>query len=88
VIARAREILGGLERDELSRGGRPTLSSEGGGVSSPQLGLFGLALESAAARSDDPVRARLRDVDVNSTTPLEALSLLSELQQLARERKD
>ena len=26
VISRAREILGGLERDELSRGGRPTLS--------------------------------------------------------------
>ena len=30
VITRAREILGGLERDELSRGGRPTLSGVGG----------------------------------------------------------
>ncbi len=29
VVARAREILNGLERDELSRGGRPSLSGRG-----------------------------------------------------------
>ena len=28
VVARAREILAGLERDELSRGGRPSLSGQ------------------------------------------------------------
>ncbi|MGH9142475.1 MAG: DNA mismatch repair protein MutS, partial [Vicinamibacterales bacterium] len=39
VIARAREILGALERDELTRGGRPSVS---GTPSDPQrqLGLF------------------------------------------------
>ena len=30
VVARAREILNGLERDELSRGGRPSLSGDAG----------------------------------------------------------
>ena len=40
VIARAKEILGGLERDELSRGGRPTLSGGPGDPTASQLGLF------------------------------------------------
>ena len=40
VIARAKEILGGLERDELSRGGRPTLSGAPGDPRASQLGLF------------------------------------------------
>src|SRR3982751_1781651 len=30
VVTRAREILNGLERDELSRGGRPSMSGDGG----------------------------------------------------------
>src|SRR4029079_18207762 len=48
VVSRAREILGGLERDELSRGGRPALS--GGPVDRrQQLGLF-----QAASAEDDP----------------------------------
>src|SRR5678810_158644 len=36
VITRARHILGGLERDELSRGGQPTLSGSADDRSSPQ----------------------------------------------------
>ena len=40
VIARAKDILGGLERDELSRGGRPTLSGAPGDPTASQLGLF------------------------------------------------
>jgi DNA mismatch repair protein MutS len=40
VTARAKEILDGLERDELSRGGRPTLSGAAGDPRSSQLGLF------------------------------------------------
>jgi len=47
VIARAKEILGGLERDELSRGGRPTLSGAPGDPKASQLGLF--------AKPADPV---------------------------------
>ena len=72
VIARAREILGALERDELTRGGRPSVS---GTPSDPQrqLGLF------QAAAPDDALRTRLAALDVDHMTPMEALTLLAEL---------
>jgi DNA mismatch repair protein MutS len=72
VIARAREILGALERDELTRGGRPSVS---GTASDPQrqLGLF----QSPAA--DDELRKKLAAVDVDHMTPMEALALVAEL---------
>ncbi|HKC57295.1 MAG TPA: DNA mismatch repair protein MutS, partial [Vicinamibacterales bacterium] len=78
VIARAKEILGGLERDELSRGGRPTLSGSAGDPQSPQLALF--AQESA---SDNEIASRLRTVDIDDTTPRQALELLADLKKLA-----
>jgi DNA mismatch repair protein MutS len=74
VVARAREILSGLERDELSRGGRPSLS--GSADRQQQMGLF-----QAAAPEDDPLRRRLREVDINQLTPLQALTLLAELKE-------
>jgi DNA mismatch repair protein MutS len=77
VVARAREILSGLERDELSRGGRPSLS--GVPRDRQQPGLF-----EAPATADDPLRRRLRAVDINSLTPLQALSLLAELRDDAQ----
>jgi hypothetical protein len=58
VVARAREILNGLERDELSRGGRPSLSGEG--LGNRQLGLF----QAPEAPAESPVVQRLRQVDV------------------------
>ena len=76
VVARAREILGGLERDELSRGGRPSLSGASA-ERQQQMGLF-----QAALSEDDPLRRRLRDVDINQLTPLQALTLLAELKEL------
>jgi DNA mismatch repair protein MutS len=78
VVARAREILNGLERDELSRGGRPSLSGAAGD-GSRQLGLF----QVAAAPVDDPMVLRLRAVDVDNLTPLQALALLAELKREA-----
>jgi DNA mismatch repair protein MutS len=74
VIARARDILGALEQDELTRGGRPALS--GAPSSSQQLGLFQTPVE-----RDDTVRERLQELDLNRTTPLEALQILSELKK-------
>jgi len=76
VIARAREILAALERDELTRGGRPSVS---GTPSDPQrqLGLFASPGDGADAR----VRERLAAVDVDHMTPLEALTLLAELKR-------
>jgi len=79
VIERARQILDALERDELTRGGRPTVS---GTPNDPQrqLGLF-----QPAPPGDDASRLRslLAAVDIDRMTPLEALALLAELKREA-----
>jgi DNA mismatch repair protein MutS len=74
VITRAREILSALEQDELSRGGRPALSGEPP-VAQQQLGLF------QAVAPDDGLREKLREIDINRTTPLDALQILMELKK-------
>jgi hypothetical protein len=76
-VTRAREILNGLERDELSRGGRPSLSASASD-GTRQLGLF-----QTAPAADDPVLLRLKSIDVDNLTPLQALSLLAELKREA-----
>jgi DNA mismatch repair protein MutS len=75
VIARAKEILGSLEHDALTRGGKPTVS---GAVSAAQqqLGLF-----QAASPADEKLKERIREIDINRTTPLDALRLLQELKK-------
>ena len=77
VVARAREILNGLERDELSRGGRPSLNASGSDASR-QLGLF-----QAPAAAEDPLLGRIKAIDVDNLTPLQALSLIAELKREA-----
>jgi DNA mismatch repair protein MutS len=76
VIERAREILGALEHDELTRGGRPSVS---GTPSDPQrqLALF----QPAGGRGDDGLRARLAALDLDRMTPIEALTMLAELKK-------
>ena len=76
VVGRAKEILLGLEHDELSRGGRPTLSGAPSDVQTEQLGLF-------ATRSDDEITQRIKAVDIDDTTPRQALELLAALKKLA-----
>jgi len=78
VVARAREILNGLERDELSRGGRPSMSAAENAAQG-QMGLFQVPTE------DDALRRRLRSLDVNEITPMQALTLLAELRAEAGE---
>jgi len=80
VITRARHILAGLERDELSRGGRPTLSGSADDAQSPQLTLF-----AEGSTLDTEIAKRLREIDVDDTTPRRALELLAELKKLAEE---
>jgi DNA mismatch repair protein MutS len=79
VIIRAREILQGLERDELSRDGRPTLSGAAGDRRTDQLGLFA----QPGVDADNEIVSRLRTIDVDETTPRRALELLAELKKLA-----
>jgi DNA mismatch repair protein MutS len=81
VVSRAREILEGLERDELTRGGRPSLSDAPRQNASPQLGLF-----AAPAGDGGELVGRLRAIDVDGTTPRRALELLAELKALAEGR--
>jgi DNA mismatch repair protein MutS len=77
VVERAREILSALERDELTRGGRPSMS---GTPDEPQrqLGLF------QAQPPDDRLRTRIAALDLDRMTPLEALTLLAELKKDAQ----
>src|SRR5439155_4001259 len=69
VIERAREILLALERDELTRGGRPSVS---GTRSDPQrqLGLF----QPAGDATETRLREKLAALDVDHITPIEALT--------------
>ena len=75
VVRRAAEILRALEQDELQRGGRPSLSGAAP-ANQHQLGLF----QSAEAHA---VVDRLRALDLDRLTPLEALNLLAELKREA-----
>ena len=82
VIARARAILEALEQDELTRGGRPSIS---GTAVEPQkqLGLF----QTPAAPPDGKagkaaeLAERLRALNTDAITPLEALTILTELKK-------
>jgi DNA mismatch repair protein MutS len=95
VVARGREVLANLEGGELDDEGRPRLSYrpssqrmarrpeiEGRqGEAASQLGLF---REAADARGAEPeslrvVLAELRALDLERTTPLEALGLLARI---------
>ena len=85
VVARAQEILAGLERDEASRGGRPTLSSAAGGPSTAQLGLFAAPVGADGSKRGDELLAKLDAIDVDNTTPRQALELLAELKKLSED---
>jgi DNA mismatch repair protein MutS len=75
VIARARDILASLEQDELARGGKPTISGAPAS-SQQQLGLF-----QTASPADEKLKDRIREVDINRTTPLDALRILEDLKK-------
>jgi DNA mismatch repair protein MutS len=79
VIARSREVLANLEKQELDVQGAPVLARSGGqSAGAGQFLLFSgeeeLALE------------KLRAVDVNQLTPIAALALLSALQERLKGR--
>jgi DNA mismatch repair protein MutS len=76
VVRRASEILQALEQDELQRGGRPSVSGTPA-TDQRQLALF------QTPPADHPVMDRLRRLDVDRLTPLEALTLLADLKREA-----
>jgi DNA mismatch repair protein MutS len=74
VVNRAREILTALEQDELARGGRPSVTPTAH-QPQQQLGLFQLGAQ------NDRLAERLRALDIERLTPLEALTLLADLKR-------
>ncbi len=76
VVQRAREVL-----SQLENGVRPDGASHGGGraaaAATPQLPLF-------ARPPDDGLRDELASLDVDSMSPLEAMTRLYELRERAR----
>ena len=86
VIARARALLRVLEGEQLVPSlagaqpgdpGAPLSAGRGATPVAAQLTFF-------APADPDPLVERLRDVDVNALTPLQALALLGELAEAAR----
>jgi DNA mismatch repair protein MutS len=77
VITRARAILEALEHDEITRGGRPSIS---GTPAEPQqqLGLFQVA-PAAIDERVEKLALQIRGLDTDTMTPLQALTLLTDL---------
>ncbi|MBL4849272.1 MAG: DNA mismatch repair protein MutS [Planctomycetes bacterium] len=71
VLRRAHTILGQLEEGTFDPGAPPQAPRD----PERQLGLFNSV-------SEDPLRARLRELSLDETTPMDALLLLQELQGL------
>ena len=78
VLARAREILGNLERHQLDVGGRPVLAEHAGAPpqKDTQLDLF--------RGQGEIVLDAIGKADIDSMTPLSALQLLASLQHRLR----
>jgi DNA mismatch repair protein MutS len=73
VIHRAEEVLENLEKDEKGRGRRERLRQE---MAAAQLSMF--------PSGPHPVVEELQKLDVDSLSPLEALTKLYELQEKAK----
>jgi DNA mismatch repair protein MutS len=78
VVVRAGEILRNLERTEFDREGRPRIAHAEGepAAAGRQLSLFG-------AGEGEALLQELRRLDVDNTTPVDALALLAELKRRA-----
>ncbi len=79
VIHRSLEILANLEKGAISEDGKPTFA--GGGKSpSPQGGQQLFLFE----KEEHPVIKKLKQLDLNSMTPIDALTTLNKLQKESR----
>ncbi len=73
VIKRAKEILHNLEKGEFDEIGMPRIArgASGGKMANPQLNLF--------MEKEDEIISELRNIDISSLSPLEALNKINEL---------
>jgi DNA mismatch repair protein MutS len=84
VVARARALLGELERGAASPGGSPAPLRARTHQGRVQLDMFD-ARGAPATAEPHPAVDLLRAVDVDRLTPLEALQLVARLQTMARD---
>ena len=80
VIERAKEVLHNLEANELTPNELPKLALGEHApmkVAEPQLNMF--------AEEEQNIRNKLKTIDINSLTPLDALTKLNELRKLISE---
>jgi len=81
VIDRAKKILYNIENDENGLRGAPVQDDTSGDSAEipVQLNLF--------RKPENPVLQRLSKVDISKMTPLEALNVLNDLQEIAKSEK-
>jgi DNA mismatch repair protein MutS len=96
VVARGREVLANLEGGELDDEGRPRLSHRPSsqnaelrpsGDAGSQLGLFREAADADETEFLGGLMAELRALDLDRTTPLDALTLLARIVGKLREKE-
>jgi len=78
LINRAKEILHNLEAGEFVRSGEPRLGETKNQTKRQPLAQLSLF----PAPQDSEIRARLESIDLRCTTPLEALTILDQLQKM------
>jgi DNA mismatch repair protein MutS len=77
VIDRAKDILHNLEGTELDNSGKPRIAGGLAAAGGEQMALF--------QGSQDSLRAELKQIDVARVTPLEAIGILNELVEKAKQ---
>lgn len=83
VIDRAKEVLSNLEADELTPNDVPRLARHLGDDNentSPQLDFF--------AKQEQQIREAIKDLDLNSITPIQALNKLNELKKIINDNQN
>ncbi|MCK5826782.1 MAG: DNA mismatch repair protein MutS, partial [Desulfuromusa sp.] len=78
VIDRAKEILHNLEAGEFVRTGEPRLGESKNQTRKQPLAQLSLF----PVQQGDEIRTRLESVDIRCTTPVEALTILDQLQKM------
>lgn len=85
VITRAKEILSNLENMELTPEHKPVLARhhDENGKSEPQINLFDGIQMNLMDSAKIEVIEQLKNIDIDSLTPIEALNLLAEIKNKA-----
>lgn len=79
IITRAKQILQNLEEHELSAQGLSATVKKQMKSETPQMNIFEVILEKAEQKNE--ILEEIRNLDIENITPLEAIRILSQLQE-------